>query len=121
MYHTSLLLLSQYLIFHWEGLSLSLLPPLITANNVYLYELVVPNQAAGVSVSNYIFPESLQLNYQSGLISWDSKFHQEYLPGEYLLAVKVSQFNKKEKYLGYVIRIFTVLLENIPLSKISIS
>ncbi len=95
--------------------------PVDTMSNIYNYELVVPEQAAGVPVLNYIFPGSIQVNAQSGLVTWDTRFQQQgYLAGEYLFAVKVTQFDVKGNYLGYVTRVFATIVQEIP-SIISIS
>src|SRR5260221_211946 len=85
--------------------------PVDTSSYIYNYELAVPNQAIGVPVLNYVFPEGLQVNSQTGLITWDTKFQGTYLQGEYLFAVRINQFDLKKNYLGYVVRVFSVYLQ----------
>ncbi|HEV8514852.1 MAG TPA: T9SS type A sorting domain-containing protein [Cyclobacteriaceae bacterium] len=85
--------------------------PVDTTSAVYKYDLVAPNQAAGIPVSNYIFPENLQINSETGLLTWDTKFHNQYQAGEYLVAVRVDQFDKEGTHLNSAVtRVFSITL-----------
>jgi hypothetical protein len=87
--------------------------PVDTLSYIYNYELVVPTQNLDIPVSQYVFPENLQVNSQTGLVTWDTKFHQEYQQGEYLFAVRVNQYDLKKNYRGYVIRVFSIFLQGV--------
>jgi hypothetical protein len=80
--------------------------PVEATNSIYNYQLVVPG-----NVASYTFPENLNINSQTGLMIWDTKFNGSYQEGQYLFAVRVTQFDKDKNFLGYVTRVFTVDVE----------
>lgn len=90
----------------FTGQSYSFSTAPIDTSYVYGYELITPDAA------NYVVPESFKINSQTGLINWDTKFRGTYLAGEYFFAIKVNQYDKAKRYLGYVVRSFSLLLED---------
>jgi len=53
------------------------------------YELTTPHQAV-----NYKLPVNFKINPFNGVITWDTKFLDQYVAGEYLFAAKVHLFKK---------------------------
>jgi hypothetical protein len=78
--------------------------------NRLIYEKVVPKKAMEVDVDNYRFPENYSINEANGLITWDTKFQQMDLTGEYAFAVKITQVTGDGKIAGYVVRDFQIIL-----------
>lgn len=54
------------------------------------FELVVPEQARGIDVNDYFFPEAIQLDSLSGEIKW----HVPFITGQYNVAFKVNEWRK---------------------------
>lgn len=81
-------------------------------NNDYrlTYDLVLPLPPGK---SNFTRPENININYYNGLVKWDTNFKGTQQPGEYLFAVRVAQYDKLGGQVGYVMRTFQVLLENV--------
>jgi hypothetical protein len=66
-----------------------------------------PNQE-----QQYEFPENITINPVSGLVSWDTKFHEEFKIGQFLFAIKINQFDNNGRSTGYIIRTIQVILED---------
>ncbi len=75
------------------------------------YELVNPIIDISDDLSIYELPESITINPFNGLITWDTKFKDQYSIGEYLFTVKIYQL-KDDQLIGYTIRDFPILLED---------
>jgi len=88
---------------------------LVDSGHRYSYQLVAPKGAQG-----YQRPESLSINPNNGLITWDTKFQNAYIAGEYYFMAKITQYDENGNQLGYVTRGLQVILEGSD-SRISIS
>jgi hypothetical protein len=72
------------------------------------YELTAPNPQI-----NYTLPENFNINPFNGLITWDTKFQDQYIAGEYLFAVKVHLYKVVDESIYRVstmIRDFQIVL-----------
>lgn len=74
------------------------------------YDLVLPLPPGK---SNFTRPENININYYNGLVKWDTNFKGTQQPGKYLFAVRVTQSDRLGRQVGYVMRTFQVLLENV--------
>jgi hypothetical protein len=78
------------------------------------YQNVVPMSDRNTVVSGFQSPESFSVSPYTGLITWDTKFMGSVVAGEFLFAVKISQFalvNGKTQVVGYMIRDYQVIIE----------
>lgn len=71
------------------------------SDDIFSYQLIAPD-----GVADYVFPENLRINSQTGMVTWDTKFNASYTPGAYLIGISVTQFDKDKTFLGYVQRVF---------------
>jgi hypothetical protein len=71
-------------------------------DNTLYYELVSPQQDRGVPVANYKIPDDFSINPFNGLVTWGTKYQNQFTNGEYSYAVKISQY-KASKPVGYMI------------------
>ncbi len=78
-------------------------------DNRLTYELASPLEPGSTAFS---LPENISANYFNGLVTWDSKYRgNEHAAGEYLFALKVTQYDKNRSVIGKLIRTFEVNLE----------
>lgn len=75
---------------------------------ILTYDLTVPKRDNLVPVSNYRLPENFAINPFNGLITWDTKFMEQYPIGEFSFAV---QINVSKEIDGFVYRLTTVVLD----------
>lgn len=71
-----------------EPLSLSI-GAFSLVDHVISYELSTPKRDRNQFVNNYRLPENIQLNPYTGLLTWDTKFQDQYYTGEFLFSVKI--------------------------------
>jgi Secretion system C-terminal sorting domain len=74
------------------------------------YESVSPLESSNAGFS---LPENFIINYFNGLVTWDTKYKGNYSAGEYLFAMRVTQYNKNGGIIGQLIRTFEINLEEI--------
>lgn len=74
------------------------------------YEKAFPRMSNEKVVLNYRFPENYEVDRYSGLVTWDTKFRNSYITGEYSFAVKVIQLTPEGEFAGYVLRDFQIIL-----------
>jgi hypothetical protein len=72
------------------------------------YELVSPLEPNN---GGFSLPENFSINYFNGLVSWDTKYKGNFSEGEYLFAMRVTQYDKNEGIIGQLIRTFEINLE----------
>jgi len=84
---------------------------------ILLYQLGTPFQDRYSPVQNYRLPENLSINPFTGLITWDTKFNNQYIAGEYAVNIRVSLYKEMD---GEYYRVCTVskdiqiILEDVP-------
>jgi hypothetical protein len=84
-----------------------------TSNEFYYkYQLVAPKKERNAPVGNYVFPDSIKVNRDNGLITWNTKFKRAYVQGLYLISVRVEKYNKSDLFLGYVERLVQIIVED---------
>jgi hypothetical protein len=81
-------------------------------DNRLVYNLTSPIDP---SSKGFIFLESINVNYYSGHVTWDTKYDdlRGYQAGNFLFGVKVTQYDKKGKAVGTTLRTFQVILEDL--------
>ncbi|MEJ0054635.1 MAG: T9SS type A sorting domain-containing protein [Bacteroidota bacterium] len=62
--------------------------------------------------TNYTKPESLVINNSNGLITWDTKYKNALLVGEYYFGVRITQWDSKGNVVGYTCRTYESILED---------
>ncbi|MGC4021977.1 MAG: T9SS type A sorting domain-containing protein [Cyclobacteriaceae bacterium] len=78
-----------------------------TSQYLYDYQLAVPQFVQGFRP-----PDSLIINSQTGLMSWNGRFQKNETPlGQYYFAVRVNQYDLASKLIGFVTRVFTIDLK----------
>jgi hypothetical protein len=75
------------------------------------YQLAVPKQARYTPVSEYKLPGSMHMNPYNGLLSWDSRFENQLIEGEFTFAAKIVQLTTVNEYAGYVHMDFQLIVQ----------
>jgi hypothetical protein len=76
------------------------------------YKSVSPKRERNSTVINYKFPGNFSIDPYTGLMTWDTKFMEQYLQGEYAFAVKVIQLDTNRDTVGYMFRDFQIILHD---------
>jgi hypothetical protein len=75
------------------------------------YTLVSCKSDRGQTVADYVLPETVSINPNTGLFSWDGTFLGSPAYGEFSFAVKAEQFIE-DVSVGYTIRDFQIVIED---------
>jgi len=75
---------------------------------ILIYDLTVPKRDNLSPVANYRLPENFAINPFNGLITWDTKFMEQYPVGEFSFAVRI---NVSKEIDGFIYRLTTVVLD----------
>jgi hypothetical protein len=78
--------------------------------NEYYYKYSLVTDPAGVH--GYEIPDGLTVNEDTGIITWDTKFHGQYSAGLFWIAVRVWKLNKNNQYLTYAVRAIQLTVED---------
>jgi hypothetical protein len=74
----------------------------------YKYSLVTNPE----EIKGYEIPGDLAVNPDNGIITWDTRFHGQYVAGLFWIEVKVKKYSKSGVYYGYVIRALQLVVED---------
>jgi len=93
---------------HPVGKELSFSAGAIDGNDYSLrYDLVNPLAPGS---TNFSMPENIKVNYYNGLVTWDAKYNGKSQAGEYLIAVRTTQYNSFGVRIGYTIKTYQIIL-----------
>lgn len=81
-----------------------------SASNDFYYKYYVVTDPPGVK--DYEVPGNLAVNEDNGIVTWDTRFHDQYLAGLFWIEVRIEKYSKAGYFCGYVIRAIQLTVED---------
>src|ERR1041385_7632521 len=83
----------------------------------YKYSLVTNPKIAAI----FEVPGNMAINENNGMITWDTKFHDQYYAGLFWIPVRVEKYSKSGQYYGYAVRAIQIDIDSSGDSTIDLS